>query len=301
MGATFGWRLAQNPQVRVSVVCRSNYEDVKNDGVQMYTQLWGNGTFRPYRVARSVAELPELPFDYIVCANKIVRSNKAATEDAIRPAVRPATALVSLQNGINVEEPLRKAFAQNPILSALCYISCQQTSPGVVRQVSQIRPHAFHIGGFDHRQNDTDWHASGAQDRLSVDTERDALKVRDLVSLDARFQEVKDTSTERWIKMMFNGSWNPVAALAGCDTHEILQKPLLLSVVRQLAEEIYTVAVKSGAQLPFDLPVKTVSAAASAAPLVPSMLQDARHGREMEVEPICGVYLIVLLFKENRS
>ena len=253
----------------------------------MYTQLWGDGMFRPHRVARFVSELPGVPFDYIICANKNVRSNNDTIEDAIRPAVLSKTALVSLQNGIHVEEPLKRAFGRNSILSAICYVSCQQTSPGVVRQGSHIRPHAFHIGAFDHRLKDPD---SRVQDRFNDDTERDASKVRDLVSWDAKFREVKDINTERWAKLVINGSWNPVAALTGCDTRQILHQPDSLALAQRLAEEIYEVAVKSGANLPPDLPRRTLSDAASAEPFIPSMLQDARHGREMEVEPICGVY-----------
>lgn len=264
----------------------------------MYTRLWGDGTFRPHRVVRSVSELPRVPFDYIICANKNVHSNDGTIEDAIRPAVRPTTALVSLQNGIYVEEPLRRAFARNSILSAICYVSCQQTGPGVVRQGSQIRPHAFHIGAFDHRIKDT---VPGVQDQFNDYAKRDASKIQDLVSWDASFREVKDIYTERWAKLVFNGSLNPVAALTGYDTRQILRQPLSLALAQRLAEEIYEVAVKSGANLPPDFPRRTLSDAAKAEPVILSMLQDARQGREMEVEPICGVYPIVLRFQESGS
>lgn len=238
----------------------------------MNTQVWGLGTFRPHRVVKSVSEVQDVPFEYIVCANKNVRS-QAAAEDAIRPAVRPATVLVSVQNGINVEGPLKNAFPRNTVLSAICYVSCQQIRPGLVQQMSQLRPHAFHIGIFGHETNDT---------------ESEASKVQVLASLDAKFKEVKDINTERWIKMIFNGSWNPVAALTGCDTHQILQKPNSLAMVQRLAEEIYQVAVESGVNLPPDSPLTTLDTAASASPIVPSMLQDTRNGREMEIEPLCG-------------
>lgn len=273
VGATFGWRIVQNPHVRVSVICRSNYERVKKDGIQMNTKLWGRGSFRPYRVAKSVLEVRDVSYDYVVCATKIVRSNEAAIEDAVGPAVRPTTTLVSVQNGINVEQPLTKAFPQNLVLSAICYISCQQTGLGLVEQVSQIRPHAFHIGPSNHG---------------TIDAKSEATRVHDLVRLDAKFKAVEDINTERWIKMIFNGAWNPVAALSGCDTHQILQQPLLLTMVGRLAEEIYEVAVKSGANLPRDLPQRTLNSAARAPAMVPSMLQDARNGREMEHELLCG-------------
>lgn len=187
--------------------------------------------------------------------------------------MRPATVLVSIQNGINVEQPLKDAFTRNTVLSAICYISCQQTRPGLVQQVSQIRPHALHIRAFDH----------GSNGRDSKDSQ-----VQDLVRLDAKFKEVEDIKTERWIKMIFNGSWNPVAALTGCDTHQILQKPLFLAVVQRLADEIFQVAVKSGARLPRNLLLRILSSAVSVLSMTPSMLQDTLNGRELEIEPFCG-------------
>ena len=214
-----------------------------------------------------------MPYDFVVCAKKNVRSNEGTIESAIKPAVRTTTTLISLQNGINVEQPLANAFLQNPVLSAICYISCQQSDLGLEQQVSQIRPHAFHIGAFSH----------GTKIGKS-----DASRVDNLVGLDPKFKAVEDMNTERWTKMVFNGSWNPVAALSGCNTHVILQQPRLVAMVKCLAEEIYEVAVKSGAALSRDIPSESVGSAARAPSMVSSMLQDARGKREMEIGPLCG-------------
>lgn len=273
VGATFGWRLAQNPRTRVSVVCRSNYDHVKKEGIQMKTKLWGQGGFHPDRVVRSVQDVKHVPFDYVVCANKIVPKDKIALTELIRPAIGPTTALVSAQNGIDVERPLANAFNGNTILSAICYISCQQKSLGSVHQVSQIRPHAFHIGAYNHGGTETDMENS---------------KLDWLVSSDLKFKAIQDVNTERWAKAIFNGSWNPITALTGFDTHQVLEDPRSLTLVQRLAEEIYEVAIKRGANLPADLPSKTIAFAQRAAPIATSMLQDARNGRSLEVEPVCG-------------
>ena len=208
------------------------------------------------------------------CANKVLANDEPHFSEAIRPAVRPTTTLVSVHNGVNVEQSLRHVFRDSTILSAVCYISCQQTSPGVVRQVSQIRPHAFHIGASHQGMGD-------------VNTENE--KLQSLVNMDDKFKAVQDVKTERWTKMLFNGAWNPIAALTGLDTHQLLDKPIYLEIIQRLVEEIYTVAIKSGAVLPADLPARTVQFAQTAAPIVPSMLQDAKHKRTMEIEALCGI------------
>ncbi|ERF71123.1 hypothetical protein EPUS_09146 [Endocarpon pusillum Z07020] len=273
VGSTFGWRLAQNPFVRLSAVCRSNYTSVKTNGIHLRTTLWGNGSFRPHRVVKAVSDVQNVAFDYVVCANKLTPSDAVSFAEAIRPAVRPTTTLVSVQNGINVERPLKHMFEGNTILSAICYASCQQPLPGQVQQLTQIRPFAFAIGTYH----------SG-----STDTQSENNKLEKLVSLDSKFKAIKDVNTERWTKMMFNGSLNPVSALTGLNSHQLLQDSPSLTLAHRLAEEIYEVASRSGANLPADSVSRTISCLQSPAPIVPSMLQDARDGRQMEVEALCG-------------
>ena len=275
VGATFGWRAAQNPRVRVSVVCRSNFEAVKAHGLQMRTSAWGSGMFQPHRVARTPQELEDVEFDYVVCAQKAISRDQHGLSEMLRHVVRPQTTLVTAQNGLGAEAPLRGAFFGNTILSAICYVGCTQSSPGVVDQVAQIRPHAFHIGNYDN---------------ICTDSALDQVKLQKLVRMDPMFKAVDDINAERWTKLIFNGSWNPITALTGLDTHGLIRQgsSTAMLMVSRLAKEIYKVASSSGVVLPSDLPSRTLSSAREAAPIVPSMLQDVRKKRPMEIEALCG-------------
>jgi 2-dehydropantoate 2-reductase len=239
----------------------------------MNTNLWGNATFRPHRVVRSTREISDLAFDYVVCANKITPSDGSATIGELSPVISSRTTIVTAQNGVGVEAPLGRAFPSNTILSAICYISCSQATPGIVQQVSQIRPHAFHIGVYDTRAFGGS--ANGKQ------------KLQDFVSLDTRFKQIEDVQAERWTKQIFNGAWNPMTAITGLETHPLIASPYLV-MVRQLAQETFNVAVGSGVSLPQDLPEKTIQSAMNNPSMAPSMLQDARKNRLMEVGPLCG-------------
>ncbi|KAF4302521.1 2-dehydropantoate 2-reductase [Botryosphaeria dothidea] len=273
VGSTLGWRLAQNPNARLSVVCRSNYEAVKRRGIQLTTKMWGNGQFTPYRVIRSTREVSDMSFDYVVCANKVTSSDGFSFIKELGPAVSKNTTLVSAQNGVGVEAPLRSVFRNNTILSAVCYISCLQPVPGIIQQVSNIRPHAFHVGTYDPRD-------SGA-------AEVDSLKLEKFVALDDKFKQIGDVQAERWTKQIFNGAWNPMTAISGLETHPLLESPYVQTVL-QLATEIYEVAVNLEISLSDDLPVQTIEFARNNPSLAPSMLQDARKNRPMEVESLCG-------------
>ena len=238
----------------------------------MRTKMWGSGSFFPDRVLRNVQEVEQVSFDYVICANKVTSSDRLGLMESIRPVVGSRTTLVSVQNGINVEYPLKAAFNGRTILSAVCYISCQHESDSV-HQVSQIRPHAFHIGVYN--DNNT-----------NVNLENSKLET--LVSLDTKFKAIQDVHTERWTKAIFNGSWNPVTALTGFDTHHVLNDPLSLATVQDLAEEIYKIAIKSGAKLSAEIPSRTIAMVRNASPIISSMLQDARRGHGLEIEPVCG-------------
>jgi 2-dehydropantoate 2-reductase len=250
----------------------------------MKTNIWGNGTFRPHRVARSTRDVSDLAFDYVVCANKITASDASSTIRELAPVVSPRTALVSAQNGVGVEAPLGRAFHNNTILSAVCYVSCLQPVPGTVQQISKIRPHAFHVGVYDTPGFDGAVHARE--------------KLAEFVALDACFKQINDVPAERWTKQIFNGAWNPMTALSGLETHALLASPYL-DTVRQLAQETFNVAIGLGIPLPADLPEKTIQFARNNPSMAPSMLQDARKKRLMEVDSLCGEYNALLEMDRN--
>lgn len=54
--------------------------------------------------------------------------------DIIAPAVEasPHAGIVLIQNGIGVEDPIKKRFPRNPILSSIAYIGVTQNTAGVV-------------------------------------------------------------------------------------------------------------------------------------------------------------------------
>jgi len=239
----------------------------------MRTKIWGNGTFMPYRVVRSTREVSGVAFDYVVCANKATTTDGLSFINELSPAVSKKTALVSVQNGVGVEAPLRHAFQYNPVLSAVCYISCLQPVPGIVEQVSHIRPHAFHIGMYDTPEY--------------MGTVADKYKLKDFVSLDEKFKQIDDVQAERWTKQIFNGAWNPMTAITGLETHQLLASPNV-KLVHQLAVETFNVAVRLGISLPEDLPDRTIELARIHPSLAPSMLQDVRKNKPMEIDSLCG-------------
>lgn len=189
--------------------------------------------------------------------------------------VSPQTTLVTAQNGMDVEVPLRRAFPQNTILTTICNIGCSQVLPGLVEQTADLKRKAFLIGFHNHEDAD---HAT-------------AIRSRDtLAAMDSEFESIECLTEARWRKLIFNCAWNSTTALAGLNTHEVLQRPGASQMVLQLAHEAYKVAIASGIELDPEIPYQTVKTAAMSAPITPSTLQDARNKRPMELSPIFGKF-----------
>lgn len=213
-------------------------------------------------------------FDYVVCSNKL-NGNLSTTLRDLSGIVRPSTTLVTAQNGMDVELPLRKAFPHNTILTSICNIGCSQALPGLIEQTANLKRKAFLIGV----------HSSGANNA------RTAIQLRDhLASMDPEFDSIDCVTEARWRKLIFNCAWNSTTAFTGLDTHQLLQRKGAAEIVLQLATEVYKVAIASGISLDPQLPFQTVETAANSAPITPSTLQDAKSRRPMELSPIFGKF-----------
>jgi len=68
-------------------------------------------------VVRSVAECS--PVDYIVCAHKAIDQDEVVRQ--LQPAVNNKTTIVVIQNGVGNEEPFRKQFPDNSVIT--CVVS----------------------------------------------------------------------------------------------------------------------------------------------------------------------------------
>lgn len=88
---------------------------------------------------RSVTEIP--PVDYIVCAHKALDQEEVATH--LRPVVAKDTTIVIIQNGVGNEEPFRKEFPGNTILT--CVVSHPCLDRGLVDLI------AIRLGLGQHR------------------------------------------------------------------------------------------------------------------------------------------------------
>ncbi|PFH51129.1 hypothetical protein AMATHDRAFT_143312 [Amanita thiersii Skay4041] len=116
VGAIYSLILERSREVRVTVVARSNYEIVKDQGMTFHSKKYGEVEgWRPYRLCRSVHEAADRHYSYVLITTKAVPEIQR-TPDLISPLLRAPyidlyelPTYVVMQNGLGVERDLYKA------------------------------------------------------------------------------------------------------------------------------------------------------------------------------------------------
>lgn len=73
------------------------------------------------------------PFDFVVVTTKNVKDVPPSVADVIAPAItRGHTAILLLQNGLNIDRPLVKAFPSNPVLSGITVMGAKEHPKGTI-------------------------------------------------------------------------------------------------------------------------------------------------------------------------
>lgn len=195
--------------------------------MQLQTRDFGDYTFRPEAAFSSIDEAASVAaadgnsgWDYVFVTTKAL-PDISDDSASVAPLVGPRTCLVLIQNGVGVEDPFRRRFPRNPIISAVTAVSAEQTSPGVVRQNRWTR---ISIGPYANgllsqqtqksQQDDAEAEALLAEGARRVDSLTrwwtDLGGIRDVEPHDEMgLQEV------RWHKLCINAAMNPSAVLCG--------------------------------------------------------------------------------------
>lgn len=264
IGSFYGGKLAQ-AGANVSVVCRSDYETVKEKGYSI-TSKDGDFHFTPQHVLKNINEYPGTP-DMIIVATKVLPTVDVV--ELIKGKVGPKTVITLIQNGIEIEEPIAQAFPNNEIISGLAFICVSRLAPGQVEHQDYGR---LVIGHYP----------SGGSPGCSRLSELFALS-------GIKCEVAEDVVKARWIKLIWNAPFNPISVLGGgVDTSEILADAEASHMVRTVMEEVITLAAACGHTIDRSFIDKNINDTKKMRPYKPSMLLDHENRRPMEVEAILG-------------
>ncbi|KZF19091.1 2-dehydropantoate 2-reductase family protein [Xylona heveae TC161] len=265
----------------VTAVLRSNYNIVKESGFDI--QSCDHGHLEGWRPSKIINRIPDVakenlrPFDYIICTTKNLPDIPPTVTDLIRPAVTPGhTAVVLIQNGLNIEKPLLAAFPQNVILSGVSLIGSKEPTPAKILHEFEDQ---LLVGAFNNPQLDSEHQQSVARKFVEIYSAGGKTK--------CEYQA--KVGWYRWRKLVYNACLNPICAITGLDTGRIrLADGAIAGLLYPAMEEIRAAAKAAGHVLPDDIAHQMLTIEPVELYLSPSMLVDSRKGNFIEVETILG-------------
>ncbi|THH30314.1 hypothetical protein EUX98_g3892 [Antrodiella citrinella] len=116
VGAIYAFVLQRSGLARVTVVARSNYEAVKERGMDIQSLKYGEHKgWRPYRIFKSINEAADRAYSHVVLVTKMIvelETNSQLLEPLLSPAYTEKFSqpvYVLMQNGMNIEVDLWNA------------------------------------------------------------------------------------------------------------------------------------------------------------------------------------------------
>ncbi len=266
IGAFYGAAL-QAAGADVSVVCRSEFDAVQQHGYRIRSRRLGERRLLPAQTLRAAGDYVGGAPDYLLLCVKVVEGTDRI--GLIRDVVGPATRIVLIENGIEIEQEIAQAFPGNELISALAFVQVSRTGPG------EIEHYAFGDLTFGSYPEGI----SGAARTLGALLEAGGVKCT----------LTGEVATARWQKCVWNAVFNPVSVLgAALDTDDILGAAGGAAFIERAMREVCAIAAAGGHPLPDALPAQFIEGTRKAPPYKTSMALDFEHGRPMETEVILG-------------
>ncbi|KAK6068078.1 hypothetical protein SCUP234_11291 [Seiridium cupressi] len=244
VGAMAAYALEIGGKAEVTAVLRSNFAAVQERGFNIDSIEHGHDIkgWRPTDIRTTIPDVIKenlQPFDFVLVTTKNISDIPPSVSDLIKPAVTPGTtAIVLSQNGLNIEKPLILNFPTNPIISSISMISATEIGHGNIlhddRDIQEIGP-------FPSANVPGDVAASAARRYVEV--------YNGCGKLNIKYEE--DVLRSRWRKLVYNASYNTVAAVIRMDTGRMrTSRHIIDDLVLPIMLEITAVAKAVGVELP---------------------------------------------------
>lgn len=189
--------------------------------------------------------------------------------DQIESILQPETTILTLQNGVTIEDTLKARFGRERIVGGVAFIYSKIVEPGVI---DHYKKGMVTIGEL-----------------MGLDTPR-------LTEIAALFKEAgipcflsKDIRRAKWEKMCWNCVFNPLTVLVNDHVARALDHPELQPVIATLVREVSAVAMAAHRiSLDEDMPEKVVKWSQELRDIHTSMFDDWTAGRPTEIDQLNG-------------
>jgi len=256
VGCYFGGMLARAGHDTVLIGRRRHAEAIRRNGLRLDTALFSE------QISLSAETSADAVRDADIVLCSVKTSDTAHAAAAMAPFLKPGTVVVSLQNGIENPDLLRRPL-RHEIVPAAVYVATEMAGDGHVRH---------HGGG-----------------QLVIGRSANSQRLAELFGGSGIPVDVSDNiAGVLWSKLVVNCAYNALSAITGLPYARLVQQDGVERLLREVVDECMAVADKAGIvlhgdvwesvrRIPIAMPAQTSSTA-----------QDLRLGRKTEIDHLNG-------------
>ncbi|MDH5428821.1 MAG: 2-dehydropantoate 2-reductase [Nitrospirota bacterium] len=264
VGGYFGAHLARKHS-NVSFLLRPKTQAaVAQHGLTIRSAIGESFTVRP-QSASNPQDLPQS--DLIILGVKAY--DLPEVMDQIEPVLKSDTTILTLQNGVTIEDTLKMRFGRERVVGGVAFIYSKIVEAGVI---DHFKKGMVTIGEL-----------------MGLETPR-------LLQVQALFKEAgipcfltEDIRKTKWEKMCWNCVFNPLTVLMNDHVAKALDAPELQPVIATIVREVAAVAMAAH-RVPLDgnMPEKVVKWSQELRDIHTSMYDDWKAGRPTEIDELNG-------------
>jgi 2-dehydropantoate 2-reductase len=266
VGGYYGGLLAQAGNDVTFVARGAHLYAVRHEGLIVHS-VHGDFVISPANATDDPLNVG--PVDLVLFCVKAYSTEEAA--QAIRPAVGPQTAVLSLQNGVDAAERIGKVVGAEHVIGGATWLSSAVEAPGIIRQVSQFR--RVVLGELDGSRSERIQSVAEVLKNtgITVEISEDILKIL-------------------WTKFVFISSASSFGSLTRLPMAEYRSIPETRAMITRLMQEVELLARAQRIALDEDVVQKCLDFMDSAAAHIKASMQlDVESGHRTELESMVGV------------
>lgn len=193
-----------------------------------------------------------------------VKSTDTETAGAqMRPHLAPGALVLCLQNGVDNAERLRAVLPGTTVAAAVVYVATEMAGPGHLRH-----------------------HGRG---ELVIEPSPSSAAVAQALIAAGVPTEISDNvHGALWAKLILNCAYNALSAIGRLPYGELVQRPGVRDVMRDVVAECRAVAAADGVTLPGDVDLAVRRIAETMPTQYSSTAQDLMRGKPSEIDHLNG-------------
>jgi len=209
------------------------------------------------------------PQDFILICVKAIHTYENALN--LLPVLKPSTAVLSFQNGLENETILAELLGQNLVMGSVLLFHGQLEEE--YRSV-QVSPAQVIFGEMDHQPSEREEWLSEIFSKADIDH---------VVS--------HSINQKIWEHFIWNSAFNSVAAMTNSTVREIIEHQAAYNTVEKMMREMIRLAANEGVNVALSALEELNREQSKYSHVKPAMLQDLEAHRRPELEPMLGIVI----------